>query len=75
MILSEQFHPTNGVIQGGSMESMLVCCRLYLDGLSFELNNIKAECDISEVLLNHLMSADDICVFCPRVLQSMLDGC
>jgi len=57
------------------MESILVCCRLYLDGLSLELNNIKAECDICEALLNHLMSADDICVFCPSVLQSMLDGC
>jgi len=54
------------------MESILVCCRLYLDGLPLELN-IKAECDICEVLLNHLI--DDICVFCPSVLQSMLDGC
>jgi len=56
------------------MESILVCCSLYLDGLSLELDNIKAECDICEVLLNHLMSADDIYVFCPRVLQSTLDG-
>jgi len=30
-------------------------------------NNIKAACYIGEVLLNHLMFADDICVFCPSV--------
>ena len=30
-----------------------------LDDLSKELNNIKAECYIGEVLLNHLMLADD----------------
>ena len=40
---------------------------VYLDVLSNELNNIKAGCYIGEVLLNHLMFADDICVFCPSV--------
>jgi len=38
-----------------------------LDDLSSEINNIKAGCHIGEVLLNHLMFADDICVFCPSV--------
>ena len=38
-----------------------------LDDLSNELNNIKAGCYIGEVLLNPLMFADDICVFCPSV--------
>ena len=51
------------VLYKGAMESILVGCRLYLDGLCLELNNIKAECDICEVLLHHLMSADDICLF------------
>jgi len=48
---------------------------VYLDDLSNELNNIKAGCCIGEVLLNHLMFADDICVFCPSVrwLQRILD--
>ena len=36
---------------------------VYLDDLSNELNNIQAGCYIGEVLLNHLMFADDICVF------------
>jgi len=46
-----------------------------LDDLSNEPNNIKAGCCIGEVLSNHLMLADDICVFCPSVrgLQNMLD--
>jgi len=45
--------------------------------LSNELNNIKAGCYVGEVLLNHLMFADDICVFCPSVrwLQRILDLC
>ena len=71
---SEQFHVTNnGVIQGGVWSPYLFA--VYLDGLSLELNNIKSECYICEILLDHLMSADDICVSCPSVLQSMLDGC
>ena len=40
--------------------------------------NIKAGCCyIDEVLLSHLMFADDICVFCPSVrwLQRILDVC
>jgi len=50
---------------------------VYLDDLSNELNLIKAGCYIGEVLLNHLMFADDISVFCPSVrwLQRILDVC
>jgi len=51
---------------------------VYSDDLSIELNNTRAGCYIVEVLLNHLMFADDICIFCPRVrvgLQSILDVC
>jgi len=52
-------------------------CAVYLDDLSTELNNIKAGCYIGEVLLNHLIYADDICVFFPSVrgLHSILDVC
>jgi len=50
---------------------------VYLDDLYTELNNIKAGYCIGEVLLNHLMFADNICVFCPSVrgLQSTFDAC
>ena len=60
---------------GGVLSSYLFA--VYLDDLSNELNNLKAGCCIGEVLLNHLMFADDICVFCPSVrwLQRILDVC
>jgi len=46
---------------------------VYLDDLS----ELKQGCYIGEVLLNHLMFADDICVFCPSVhwLQRIQDVC
>jgi len=62
---------SNGVRQGGVLSPYLFA--VYLDDLSNELNNIESGCCI-EVLLNHLMFADDICVFCPSVrwLQRIL---
>ena len=62
--LSEPFHVSNGVRQGGELSPYLFA--VYLDDLSNELNN-KAGCYIGEVLLSHLMFADDICVLCPSV--------
>ena len=59
---SEPFHVSNGVRQGGVLSPYLFA--VYLDDLSNELNNFKAGCYIGEALLNHLMFADDICVFC-----------
>jgi len=54
---SELFHVSNGVRQGGVLSPYLFA--VYLDDLSNELNNIKAGCYLGEVLLNHLMFADD----------------
>jgi len=59
--LSEPFHVTNGVRQGGVLNPYLFA--VYLDDLSIELNNIKAGCYIDKVLLNHLIFADDIVRF------------
>ena len=72
---SEPFHASNGVRQGGVLSPYLFV--VYLDDLSNELNNIKAGSYIGEVLLNHLIFADDICVLCPSVrwLQRILDVC
>jgi len=72
---SEAFHVSNGVRQGGVLSPYLFA--VYLDDLSKEINNIKAGCYIGEVLLNHLIFADDICVLCPsvRLLQRILDVC
>jgi len=66
---------SNGVRQRGVLSPYLFA--VYLDDLSNELNNSNAGCYIGEVLLNHLMFADDICVFCPSVrwLQRILYVC
>ena len=69
---SEPFHVSNGVRQGGVLSPCLFA--VDLDDLSKELNNIEAGCYISEVLLNHLMFADDICVFCPGVFCTTCPG-
>jgi len=57
------------------MNSNFAACTL--DDLSNELNSINAGCYIGEVILNLLMFADDICVFCPSVrwLQRILEVC
>ena len=69
--ISEPFHVSNGVRQGGVLNSYLF--DVYL---SNEPNNIKAGCYIGEILLNHLMFSDDICVFSPslRWLQRIIGG-
>jgi len=73
--LSGPFHVFSGVRQGGILSPYLFA--VYLDNLSNELNKIKAGCYIGEVLLNHLMFADDISVFFPSVhwLRNVLDVC
>jgi len=70
---SELFHVSNEVRQGAVLSPYLFA--VYLDDFSNELNNIKAGCYIGEVLLNHLIFADDISVLCPSVrwLQRILD--
>jgi len=72
---SKPFHVSNGVRQGRVLSPYLFAA--YFDDLSNELNNIKAGCSIGEVILNHLMFVDDICVFCliVRWLQRILDVC
>jgi len=72
---SEPFHVSKGVRQGGVLSPNLFA--IYFDDLSNELNNIRAGCYIGKVLLNHLMFADNIYVFCPSVrwLQRIPDVC
>ena len=72
---SEPLHVTNQVRQRGVVNPYYFA--IYLDDLSLELNNIKGECCIGEILLNHLIFADDICVFWTSVrgLQGTLDVC
>jgi len=52
---------------------------VYLDDLSIETKQHYSwvSCHMGEILMNHLMFADDICVFCPSVcgLESVLNVC
>jgi len=75
LICPNHFMLLMGLDQGVLLSPCLFA--VYLDGLSIELNHIKDRCCIAEVLLNHLMFPDDICVFDPNVrgLQSILDVC
>jgi len=76
MNLSEPLHVTNHVRQGRVLRPYLFS--VSLDDLSLEPTNIKGECYIGEIfLLNHMMFADDICVFWTSVcgLQGILDVC
>ena len=55
------FLVTNGVRQGSILSPYFFA--VYIDDLSKELNKIKVGCLIGKSLLNHLLFADDLCVF------------
>jgi len=71
----DPFHVSNGVRQGGILSPFLF--NVYLDELSNRLNGCKTGCLIGELLINHLMYADDLAIFCPYIagLQQMLKIC
>ena len=72
---SDSFSVSNGVRQGGILSPYLFS--IYLDDLSQKLNTVRAGCYIGNVCLNHIMFADDICVFSPSLLgvQDLLNVC
>ena len=55
--LSTAFTTSNGVRQGGILSPLFF--NVYMDDLSSILNNAKVGCTINEVIINHLMCADD----------------
>ena len=55
------FNVKNGVRKGLS----LVFINIYIDGLSKELNMLKAGCIINGVIANHLIYADDTVLISP----------
>ena len=72
-VSSSPFTVSNGVRQGGVLSPYLFS--LYLDDLSRKLNSIQSGCFVGSSLLNHLMFADDLCVFSPSVkgLQKLVN--
>ena len=69
------FSVGNGVRQGSLLSPYLFA--VYLDDLSVLLNKASPGCYVGNLLVNHLMYADDICCFCPsdKGLRLLLDIC
>ena len=61
--VTEGFHVSNGVRQGGVLSPYLFC--IYMDDLSVSLNVLNSGCTIGNLRINHLMYADDIVLLSP----------
>ena len=74
-VLSPFFNVSNGVRQGGILSPMLF--NFYCDNLSANLNKIYAGCYCGNIVINHLLYADDLVIFAPSAkgLQKLLDVC
>jgi len=72
---SSPFAVTNGVKQGGVLSPYLFA--VYLDELSVQLRSARLGCAVGNMVVNHLMFSDDICVFSFSVsgLQCLLNIC
>ena len=62
---SELFTVSNGVKQGGILSPHLF--NVYMDDLTVNLNNLQIGCLDGGTIMNHMMHADDLCVFPPCV--------
>lgn len=74
-IVSDFFTVSNGVRQGGVLSPYLF--NVYMDDLSDEMNSSQVGCLYNNVLINHLMYADDIVLMTPSAnsLQTLLTIC
>ena len=73
--MTELFHVTNGVRQGGILSSYLFS--IYIDDLSKELNCLRVGCVMGNMIINHILYADDIVLISPssRGLAELLNYC
>ena len=72
---SVPFTVSNGVRQGGVLSPLLF--NLYVDDLSKNLNNCYIGCTVNDVLINHLIYADDLVLLAPsaHALQLLVNQC
>ncbi|CAL4222603.1 unnamed protein product, partial [Meganyctiphanes norvegica] len=74
-LTSNSFTVNNGVRQGGILSPRLFA--IYIDDLSTALNGLGIGCCINNMLINHLMYADDMVLIAPATaaLQLLLKEC
>ena len=73
--VSTPFGVGNGVRQGGLLSPALF--NIYMNDLSEQLRASKTGCMVGNILVNHLMYADDLAIFSPSStgFQEMLNIC
>ena len=72
-VLSQSFHATNGVRQGGILTPHLF--NVYINELSIRLNSQFFGCNINSICYNHLIYADQTVLLAPlpKALQMLID--
>ena len=74
-VTSGSFGVSNGVRQGGILSPLFF--NVYVDDLSVQLNKLNIGCISKDMIINHLMYADDLVLISPSTagLQELLDIC
>ena len=74
-VISDSFAICNCVRQGGILSPFLF--GIYIDELSSQLQSKHIGCRMSNIIVNHLLFADDAVIFAPSAkgLQQLLDIC
>ena len=74
-MLSDPFTVSNGVRQGGILSPLFFS--VYMDDLSTRLNELKIGCTVGDLIINHIMFADDLVLISPSTLglSKLLSEC